>query len=130
MIYENVTPDQLNRIAEFNTPFKTFGDGSVMTGQDIGHTGYFADVIMHDENDDYADQMDDDFKPVTGYSGQYGYRGPVMHPSEFLGGGMARDVLDTPGVYVVLAVEAEGEDYDPETGETDSVGWMLIRDDS
>lgn len=37
---------------------------------------------------------------MTGYTGQYGYHGPMMHSSEYIGGRMARDILSTPGYYV------------------------------
>lgn len=49
---------------------------------------------------------------MDGYSGQYGYSGPLMHQSEFIGGGMARDILDTPGVYVAL-VSYPSDDSEP-----------------
>lgn len=41
---------------------------------------------------------------MTGYTGQYGYRGPIMHPSEYVGGGLADDILESPGMYVVVEV--------------------------
>lgn len=42
---------------------------------------------------------------MTGYTGQYGYRGPVMHESEYIGGALERDIRERPGLYVVLAVD-------------------------
>ena len=50
---------------------------------------------------------------LTGYTGQCGYNGPVMHPSEYVGGGLERDILADPGWYVVTAVvdDADWEAY-------------------
>lgn len=45
-----------------------------------------------------------------GYSGQYGYRGPIMHPSEFIGGRIERDLVASPGIYAVVADESSGTD--------------------
>lgn len=44
---------------------------------------------------------------LEGYTGQYGYRGPVMHASEYIGEGctLERDILAQDGFYVVIACE-------------------------
>lgn len=52
----------------------------------------------------------DGWSLMDGYSGQYGYSGPIMHESEFIGGGMADDILSTPGYYVVIASVATTEE--------------------
>lgn len=49
---------------------------------------------------------------LTGWSAQYNYRGPVMGPGEYVGGALARHILDTPGLWVAVTV-----------GESD--GWAL-----
>ena len=55
--------------------------------------------------------------PLTGFTGQHGYNGPVMHPSEYIGGGLARHILDTPGQYAVATVDDDdGEAY----------GWVVM----
>ena len=46
---------------------------------------------------------------LTGWTGQHGYNGAVMHSSEYVGGALAEHVLSTPGLWVALAVEHEGE---------------------
>lgn len=56
----------------------------------------------------------------TGRSGQHSYRGPVMHPSEQLSGGLARDLLAEPGVYTVT------EAMDPEDMDN-LVGWVVLK---
>lgn len=65
---------------------------------------------------------------MTGYTGQYSYSGPIMHPSEYVGGGLEDDILATPGLYVVVeptglypSEEAEERDSD------ESIGWVIAR---
>src|SRR5690606_21753532 len=58
------------------------------------------------------------WEPLSGFTGQYGYRGPVLHPSERIGGGLARHILETPGDYAVATVD------DPETGAPS--GWVVL----
>ena len=69
---------------------------------------------------------------MNGYSGQHGYSGPIMHSSEFIGGGMERDILSTPGFYVALVAnystcdECEGiEDADCQNDHAE--GWAVAR---
>jgi hypothetical protein len=61
---------------------------------------------------------------LDGYSGQDGYSGPIMHDAEFIGGALERDILATPGVYVVIAAywvnEEDTTDWTPE-------GWAVAR---
>lgn len=96
------TPGTLNRQVEFDSPFTVLPadeDGNVEITD--GPAGVYApevyDVVT------VADFTDPAWELVTGYSGQHGYPGPIMHDSETLSGGMARDVLATPGTYVVVA---------------------------
>ncbi len=64
---------------------------------------------------------------LDGFSGQQGYGGPIMHPSEYVGGGLERYIRENAGYYV--AVEVTGirefsEDAEID-GEMDSVGWAV-----
>ena len=56
---------------------------------------------------------------MNGYSAQYGYRGPIMHQSEYVCGWLEDDILDTPGLYVVVSVETDDSD--------ESAGWLILR---
>jgi hypothetical protein len=58
---------------------------------------------------------------MNGYSGQYGYAGPIMHSSEFIGGGLERDILAQPGLYVSLVSYVTTEDEDDD----DISGWAV-----
>jgi hypothetical protein len=57
---------------------------------------------------------------LTGYSNQQGYNGPVLHTSEVIGGGLARDILATPGIYAVASVDDVEDDGYP-------IGWVVLR---
>lgn len=57
--------------------------------------------------------MSEDWSLMDGYSLQSGYSGPIMHPSEFIGGQMERDILETPGLYVaIVAYNSNGDEPD------------------
>ena len=56
----------------------------------------------------------------TGMCNQWGYTGPIMHPSEYLGGGMAQTLLDEPGTYVITEV-VDLDDPDA------PVGWIMLK---
>jgi hypothetical protein len=40
-----------------------------------------------------------------GYTGQHSYQGPIMHNSEFVGGGLERDILRSPGLYCAVVAD-------------------------
>lgn len=41
----------------------------------------------------------------TGWTGQYSYSGPCMHPSEYIGGRLADYILETDGLWVAIVIE-------------------------
>jgi hypothetical protein len=67
---------------------------------------------MHSETDDFYIDSDEWEAFSVGYTGQHGYNGAVMHASEYLGGRLAEDILESPGTYVVCAVEVDCSDED------------------
>lgn len=129
------TPADMLRSVEFDSPFTVTPSGEIGPAP----AGVYAPECYHSEADDVdlagAGEI---WEPLTGYTGQYGYRGAVMHASEYLGGGLARDILASPGVYVVVVVsvlpdseclhcgrtieqDAAGRWVDPEADGDDSV---------
>lgn len=73
---------------------------------------YAPELIGVGDSELQAQAHNSGWNLLTGYTGQCGYNGPVMHPSEYIGGGMERDILANPGWYVVTAVMGD-EDYEP-----------------
>lgn len=106
----------LNAVMEFDRVVQVHSDGSVTNGPS---NAYAPEVYWHTAN---RIEQGDGWELMNGYSGQQSYRGPVMHPSEFIGGSMADDILSTPGLYVAVVVK----DLDNATeDETSEVGWAV-----
>jgi len=99
---------------DFDHPFRVTEDGTI--ADDV--TGIYAPDVL-DET------VEGPWEPVTGYSGQDRYSGPVMHNSEYLGGGMLRDMLAEPGIYVQVLCYWSEEDDSEEGPEIE--GWMLLK---
>lgn len=118
----------LNDQMEFDHVIRVMPDGSVVDAEpDI----WAPDV--HDNLDGTVEIMSPhgskQWALMNGYSGQDRYAGPVMHASEFVGGGMERDILATPGLYVTVVVYCDVED---DEDEDDNIsGWAVayITDD-
>jgi hypothetical protein len=119
-----VTPDTLNSRVDFDCVFRVHLDGTLTPepavwapeiSLPVDAEGYLlpdADAEAHRQ------AQADGWTLMTGYSGQDRYSGPLMHSSEYLGGGMARDVLETPGLYVLIAVECDQVDDCDDCAET------------
>ncbi len=76
----------------------------------------------HNNSDIYIG--DDRWKALEGFTGQYGYNGPIMHESEFVSGGLERYILANPGYYVVCTVPDDNDEY------REPFGWVaLFRED-
>lgn len=109
-----VTADTLNGAVEFDCPFTVTAPGMIAPADvyapAVWDDGAGGEIIESAAWRFYS----------HGYTGQYGYRGPVMHPSEYLGGRLARDILKDPGTYVVTAVN-DPEDLDA------LIGWTVLR---
>lgn len=103
----------LDNSIEFYTTF------TVLEGGHYEETGDYAPTVCHvPEHDVIVDSSE--WEPLTGYTGQYGYNGAVLHESEYLGGGLLEDILaDVGGTYVLVPVE----DLD----DSELVGWTVLR---
>lgn len=108
------TEEALQKIAEFDHPFTVGEGGSLADARDV-----YAPEVYHDPDGD-IEIISDEWEALTGFTGQYSYNGAVMHASEYLGGGLARHVLDNPGTYVVVAVEVLDDHDHP-------AGWAILR---
>jgi hypothetical protein len=93
----------LSDLMDFDHPITVTDDGRVIDGP----AGVYAPDLYDDELS--AGSIGDRWELLNGYSGQDRYAGPIMHPSEFIGGGMARDILATPGTYVAVAAYYSAE---------------------
>jgi hypothetical protein len=83
-----------------------------MPAQDDGQ------ILASDEADYTREAWQQGWVLLDGWTGQYGYTGPVMHPSEYIGGALEEHIRRTPGTYVAIPVETAGEDEPP-------AGWAV-----
>lgn len=108
------TPDNLNSLVEFDSAFIVTPEGI-----ESAHGVYVPAVQNADVGDIYIESTK--WEALTGYTGQHGYNGAVLHSSEYLGGGLARDILeDVGGIYAITTVE---DLEDPEN----PVGWCVLK---
>jgi len=107
---------------DFDHVVKIHADGTFSEPQEL-----YSPMLSGVREDDFEDMAlirearEQGWKLLTGHTGQYGYNGPVMHPSETIGGGLARRILTSPGIYVTVVV-TDGDDPD-----ADPVGWAVAR---
>ncbi len=133
MTAKTVTAENLNSVMEFSHIIRVNEDGTVSDSPlDIYTDEAVGMYLVNDETEEWADDFNipEGWELMNGYSGQQGYSGPVMHVSEFIGGGMARDILETPGDYVALSVECDcgGIRCDIEVGcDCEPAGWVVLR---
>lgn len=122
MNYTSEAHKALSDRMEFDHVIRVDDDGTVTDGPDNVH----APSVYMDAGTLDAEPDGEGWYLLSGYTGQYGYNGPVMHSSEFIGGGLADDILSEPGIYAAVVVYAMDDDDD----ETDNIaGWAIARYD-
>jgi hypothetical protein len=70
-----------------------------------------------------------EWSTLTGYTGQYGYRGAVMHPSELWQPAMLEELAglaDTGDDAITLFAVVEVRDDDGSYPDGDAIGWAVI----
>lgn len=153
-------PYWLNRIMDLGHVIRVNPDGTIDEHPARSHPGtpYAPESVMMTDHDGQIRDGDEEdwirrvrdagWEPERGWTGQYGYSGPVMHASEFVGGALADHVAETPGLWVAVEVsclpdeapDKNDEDHDPEDCETcersdagdyEPAGWAILHmDDS
>ena len=101
-----VTADTLSEEIEFDHIVYSHGDGTI---SDVNpYVAGWGPELYICEQEDGTWTMEDVEAPwtlLTGFSDQHGYDGPMMHASEYIGGGLARHILETPGFYTAGVVD-------------------------
>ena len=112
-----ITVDTLNEEMEFDHIVYSHGDGTISDAHLMGSP--YVYIAEQEDGTWVGEAMDEPWELLDGLSGQYGYSGPHMHASEYIGGGLARHILETAGFYVVTVVTPmpfdECEDVDSDT---------------
>lgn len=128
---QKITAEEIDSAVEFDSPFLVNEDGTVELsgnhGPDEVYGGLYGDgsLMISDGWETWSD----------GYTGQYGYNGPVLHDSEFLGGGIAHDLLEEPGEYCLCFVtymcddmcEDLWEEGEESCGDIHTEGWVVLK---
>ena len=138
----SVTRD-LNNIMEFDHVVYVDDDGYVSDGKHAGPSftqsvdapdmvyveldgdGYMIGSDSRDGLDVIVDTNLGDWRPMQGHCGEHGSTSKsfIQHSSEFIGGGLARTILEQPGYYVAVLVDGLApEGYDDDT----VVGWTVL----
>lgn len=112
---------------EFDMPFTLTVDGDVTEEQNI-HAPSILDMTPDDGT--ARDVLSDtsQWTAIQGLTAQHGYHGAILHPSEFIGAGIARALLDIviaeekPQTFVVTEVLDDGKD-----DTRDPIGWCILR---
>lgn len=114
------TPDTLSALLDFGHVVRVHPDGTVTDAP-----GTYAPELLDESLSDSTWTL------LDGWSSQYRYSGPVMHPSEYVGGNLARHVLATPGLWAVIGAyfSCDGE-CDPCTECPSLDGWALAYRDA
>lgn len=149
MTYRNPRMDQaITDLMEFDHVVAVMPDGRVIDTDErynlidvyapevlIDYDGPFTEAQIGKSHDAamVAYLRDQGWEVLTGYSGQYLYSGPVMHPSEFIGGRLEERIREESGFWVKLSVEIHPGEDDPEhesnggSGESEAAGWIVAR---
>lgn len=103
---------------------------TVQDGHVVDAKGYAPTVAMFElEPDVWSDEEveSEGWEPVSaGFTGQYGYSGPVMHASETFGQGMAERLAELAEDYSAFAtVAVECINLAGEREDTPA-GWMVV----
>lgn len=90
-------------------------------------------VDCNGQSHDEPEGQEDLWALQTGWTGQFGYSGALMHSSEYVGGGLAEHILDSPGLWCAVVVSVLDCGCDPEKVEDgheglsdEPAGWALV----
>lgn len=121
IIIANPSHEELADLMEFDHIVRVLADGTLIDSPLFIPIGLHAPDMLDDE----LQAGTDGWQLMTGHTGQHGYNGPTMHPSEYIGGGLASAILDHAGLYVAIVsyISNEGDDV---------AGWAIayIKDES
>ena len=127
----------LNDLMEFGRVVRSDGAGNVSDSDVPDSVQYGAPEMVYvlldsdgqairrpGESDFHIVDLPDDWTLLTGFTGQYGYSGALMHQSEFIGGGLERHIRENAGYYVAVIVDGLVDDP---TGEvkTEPDSWAV-----
>ena len=107
----------LSDIMDFDHVITVRPDGAIEDAPNVYATELFQ---WEQEDGTWVEELStrEPWELLSGFTGQYGYRGPMMHASEQIGGGLAEHIVTHPGLYVALypsVIALDGSDADPDS---------------
>lgn len=118
----------IENLADFNSAISFDTVYTVTAENEIERAdGLYAPETYGFENENGEFELEnlaEGWSYVSGKSGQYSYSGPIMHPSEFISAGWAKEILSNVG-YTFCVTEITNLD-----DEDDLVGWGFLEYDS
>lgn len=111
----------LNEFMEFDRVIRSNGNGTFEHLRDE----YAPEVHVYEtESGEWElEDLSGGWEFLSGFSGQHGYDGPLMHSSEYIGGGLAEHIAAVPGLYVAAAAYPLPLDEDDDAEPTD---WVVL----
>jgi hypothetical protein len=110
----------LSDLMEFDHVIRVNADGTVTDA--LADAPWAPSLYVDDDGAETFDTGGHPWELLTGHTGQCGYSGPVMHPSEYIGGGLERAILSRPGLYVAIVADCYPTDTDPDP---EPAGWAV-----
>ena len=127
-VWERVNNRELDDIMSLDHVIRVETDGTITEPV----PGVYApELLMSTADDDCHSILDDHEKAyiedarrqgweiLDGFSGQDRYTGPIMHTSECIGGYLEDHIRSTPGLWVAVSVEIDGDPEHP-------AGWAVL----
>ena len=124
-----VTVDTLSEVMEFDHIIYSHGDGTISdVNPYVSLWGPYVYTCEQEDGSWTEADVEGPWTLLTGFTGQHAYSGPQMHASEYIGGGLARHILETPGFYAATVVHPtpldDGYWYD-EDGDNEPDTWAV-----
>ena len=90
------------------------------------HKGRYSEYLDYLDADmiDAPNPLIEGWEPIRGITGQCGYNGAVMHPSEYIGAGLCKSMAEDGGTFYAELVQSNNDDDDDDGN---LVGWCLLK---
>jgi len=123
-------PSTLDETMSFGRVIEVLPSGRVQDSDEFGPEVVYVELDADEQIIDASCNGIDmtgyyDWELLEGFTGQHGYSGPIMHESEYIGGGLAAHILSHPGHYVVVSVDGWLPESNDDEVSSVSVGWAV-----
>ena len=111
----------LSDIMEFGHVVEIMKDGTVRSVKNM-HAPDSMYRVRNGRKEGFDERVTN-WEPFTyGYTSQYGYKGAVLASNESIGSSLEKDLMATPGIYVVVEAYGDEEEFGDEPD-----GWLILK---